>query len=258
MKVVILAGGMPSTIAEEDEKIPKPMAEIGGHPILWHIMKQYSHFGFNEFVICAGYKSQMIKEFFKDYYVYQSDITVDLKSNEVKILRKKSEDWKVTVLDTGVSTSMRERVLQAAEYLEDDTFLLTYGDCVSDIDIAKLVDKHLVEHNFITVALAEPLGRNEIFAVGPNGVIDQNKDLNSQTKAWVNSCNMVLNTTILEESSDRIDLLETSHLQELAKSGEISFYMHEGFWSPIETKREKYYLEQLWETNQAPWKVWKD
>ena len=258
MKVVILAGGMPSTIAENDEKIPKSMAEIGTYPILWHIMKQYAYFGFNEFVICAGYKSKMIKEFFRDYYTYQSDIMVDLRNNEIKFLRKKTEDWKVTILDTGVNASKRERVLQAAEYLEEDTFLLTYGDCVSDIDVTKLVNKHLEEQKLITVALAEPIGRNEIFVVESNRDSNQNRASDVQKKAWMNSCNMVLNTMILEQNSDRIDLLDPSHLQELARCGEISFYLHEGFWSPIETKREKYYLEGLWNKNQAPWKVWKD
>ena len=258
MKVVILAGGMPSTIADEDEKIPKPMAEIGDKPILWHIMKQYSYYGFNDFIICAGYKSQMIKEYFMDYYIYQSDITVDLQKNEVKILRKQTEDWKVSVIDTGLDTPIAERINRIREYIDDESFILVYGDCVSDIDVNALVQCHKQSDKLATVAVARPTGRNEILNIDAgSNIYFKNQGILAQN-AWVNACSMVLQVSALDYMEKDARFLEKGLLMKLADINQVISFKHEGFWSPIETKRDKYLLDQMWLQHNAPWMVWED
>ena len=258
MKVVILAGGMPSTIADEDEKIPKPMAEIGDKPILWHIMKQYSHYGFNDFIICAGYKSQMIKEYFMDYYIYQSDITVDLQKNEVKILRKQTEDWKVSVIDTGVHAPIAERINKIREYVQEESFILVYGYCVSDIDVNALVECHKKNNKMATVAVARPTGRNEVLKMNENNEICYDEKISDKNNAWVNACNMVLAPIALEYMEKKANFLETGLFMKLSEIKQLASYQHEGFWSPVETKRDKYLLNQMWLEGKAPWKVWEE
>lgn len=257
MKVVILAGGMPSTIADEDEKIPKPMAEIGDKPILWHIMKQYSYYGFNDFIICAGYKSQIIKEYFMDYYIYQSDITVDLQKNEVKILRKQTEDWKVSIIDTGVHTSIAERISKIRDYIED-SFILVYGDCVSNININTLVQCHKKKNKMATVAVARPTGRNEILNINANNEISYNEKMYNSNKAWVNACNIVLEPAALKYMEKKAKFIESGLFMKLAEIDQLTSYPHEGFWSPVETNRDKYLLNQMWNEGKAPWKVWEE
>lgn len=258
MKVVILAGGMPSTIADEDEKIPKPMAEIGDKPILWHIMKQYSYYGFNDFIICAGYKSQMIKEYFMDYYIYQSDITVDLQKNEVKILRKQTEDWKVSVIDTGVHTPIAERINKIRPYIAEESFILVYGDCVSNIDVNALVQCHKEKHKMATVTVARPTGRNEILKMNESNEICYDEEISYQNTAWVNACNMLLEPAALEYMEKKANFLERGLFMKLAEIKQLASYQHEGFWSPVETKRDKYLLNQMWLEGKAPWKVWEE
>lgn len=258
MKVIILAGGLPSTLIEEDEKIPKPMAEIGGRPILWHIMKQYAYYGYNEFIICTGFKGEMIKNYFMNFYIYQSDITVNLQSNRIDIHRKKTEDWNVMVVDTGRNTSISERIIKIRDYLQDDTFLLTYGDCVSDIDIKKMVYQHTMEGNVVTFAVAKPTGRNRIVSVGAHGGIEKAEDWNSNVYAWVNACNMVLNQDIFSYLEKDKDLLGEDMLNRLAEDEQVSLYFHNGFWSPMETIRDKAFLEYVWNQGKAPWKVWEE
>ena len=169
MKVIILAGGLPSTLIEEDEKMPKPMAEIGGRPMLWHIMKQFSYFGYNDFIICTGYKGNVIKDYFMNFYIYQSDITVDLRSNEVQVHRKQTEDWNVSIIDTGKDASVMERLLQAGEYTQGEPVFVAYGDCLSDIDVNKLLEHHKGQGALATFAVAHPTGRNEILAIDSDG-----------------------------------------------------------------------------------------
>ena len=258
MKVVVLAGGLPSTLIEEDEKIPKPMAEIGGRPILWHIMKQYAFYGYKEFIICTGYKGEMIKNYFMNFYIYQSDITVDLQSNRIDIQRKKTEDWNVMVVDTGRNASVSERIIKVREYLREDTFLLTYGDCVSDIDIKKMVEQHRREGKAVTFAAAKPTGRNKIIPVGVHGGIEQSDKQNSSLNAWVNACNMALDQKIFSYLDKNEALLEEDMLNSLAADGQVSPYFHNGFWSPMETSRVKTFLEYMWKHGKAPWKVWED
>lgn len=255
MKVIILAGGLPSTLIEEDEKMPKPMAEIGGRPLLWHIMKQYAHYGYNDFIICTGYKGSVIKDYFMNFYIYQSDITVDLQTNDVKIHRKQTEDWKVSIVDTGLESSIMGRLCMVREYIEDEPVLVTYGDCLSDIHIQKMVEHHNRSKGVATVAVAYPTGRNETLSIDANGRYQGIKEKGTEKDARVNACNMVLEP----EAFQYLEHPSTGILMDcLAKQGIVQTYQHNGFWSPVETVRDKTWLENLWEKNCAPWKVWED
>lgn len=257
MKVVILAGGLQSTINETNEGIPKPMAEIGGKPILWHIMKMYSTYGFKDFILCGGYKINMIKEYFMDYYIYQSDITVDLKSNEVTIHKKRTEDWNVTVVDTGISSIPGERILRAREYIGEEDFLVTYGDCLSDIDLNQLVAFHKTNKKIATIAVAKPAGRNKMLPIDAEGnYLEQPDWENHSNNGWVNACCEVFTKEIYKELENLPDL-EIKLFNSLARKKEIISYKHNGFWSSMETKRDKTYLESLWQASEAPWKIWK-
>lgn len=256
VKVVILAGGLPSTVSEEDGKIPKPMAEIGGRPILWHIMKQYCHYGFHDFIICTGYKGEMIKRYFMDYYIYQSDITVDLRKNEVEIHRKKTEDWNVSVVDTGRHTGVFERIDRIKKYVGQETFIVAYGDCVSDIDVNKMVNYHREHGKYATVAVARPTGRNEILSIGSgNELLLKNKEY-MESNAWVNACNMVFEPEIFTYTDKQRNSYEKGLFETLSEKNEIVTYKHNGFWSPMETRRDRSDLERMWSNGDAPWKVW--
>lgn len=258
MKIVILAGGLPSTVAEEDEKIPKPMAEIGDRPILWHIMKSYSNYGFKDFIICTGYKGQMIKEFFMDYYIYQSDITVDLQQNKVEILQHKTEDWNVSIVDTGLNTSVIERICRVKTYLGQEPFMVAYGDCVSDIDINQMMTFHCEKKKWATIAVARPTGRNEILSMNERDelILDDKKYRDSD--AWVNACTMIFEPEVLTCMDKPENSMEKSLFQELSQKSQIVTYKHEGFWSPMETRRDKVTLNNLWNMKNAPWKNWED
>ncbi len=256
MKVVILAGGLPSTLMEEDEKIPKPMADIGGRPILWHIMKQYAHYGYKEFVICTGYKGEMIKDYFTNFYIYQSDITVDLQTNHVEIHRKKTEDWNVMVVDTGLHSSVSERILRIKDMLQEETFLVTYGDCVSDINILKMVKQHKNQRRIATFAVAYPTGRNKILPIDEKGEIDIFATLDNGRTPWVNACSMVFEPEIFQYLADANSLMGEKMLRMLSANDEVSAYCHFGFWTPMETVRDKTLLESMWKTGNAPWRIW--
>lgn len=258
MKVVILAGGLPSTLIEQDEKIPKPMAEIGGRPILWHIMKQYAYYGYKEFIICTGYKGEMIKDYFMNFYIYQSDITVDLQTNQVDIHRKKTEDWDVMVVDTGRNASVSDRIFSVREYLKGEAFLVTYGDCVSDIDIMKLVSQHKKDGKMATFAVAKPTGRNRIFPVAGSGDFAFPHPGDQSVNAWVNACSMVFEQDIFPYLKNNEMFPSEEMLEQLSKEEQMSVYFHKGFWSPMETIRDKTLLEHMWKSDKAPWKVWKD
>lgn len=254
MKVVILAGGLPSKLIEEDERIPKPMAEIGGRPILWHIMKQYAYYGYNDFIVCGGYKVDMIKEYFMNFYIYQSDITVNLQNNDVIVHRKQTEDWKVTVVDTGFKSSIPQRLTKIYDYLDGDDFIVSYGDCVSDINIEKMVDFHRKNHKVATIAVARPTGRNQILPI--MGEKFTQDDL-GESDSWVNACNMVFKREIFQYIDDNM-LSENKMFENILKEKVALPYIHKGFWSPMETVRDKSYLQTLWNEKKAPWKVWSD
>ena len=254
MKVVILAGGLPSKLIEEDEKIPKPMAEIGGRPILWHIMKQYAHYGYSDFVICGGYKVDIIKQYFMNYYIYQSDITIDLSNNDITVHRKKTENWKVTVVDTGFSSSIPQRLFMIREYLDSGDFIVSYGDCVSDIDVCEMVNFHNRHHQLATIAVARPIGRNEIMPIIDERFSCEKIDTEN---SWVNACNMVFTREIYHYIHKNM-LSEDQMISDILKANVSIPYIHKGFWAPMETVRDKTYLQALWDTKKAPWKVWND
>lgn len=254
MKVVILAGGLPSSINREEERIPKPMVEIGGRPILWHIMKQYSKYDCHDFIICTGYRGNLIKEYFMDYYIFQSDICVDLKKNTVEILRKQTEDWKVTVVDTGLTASISERISAVREMIGGEAFAVAYGDCISNIDVGKMVRFHRMNKKRATIAAARPAGRNAILPIQENGEITWGqKEQADGLDAWINACNMIFESDIFEELREEEYFLETGLFKRLAQKGEIISYRHSGFFRAVETMRDLSELEHLWSMGKAPW-----
>lgn len=256
MKAIILAGGLPSTLIEEDEKMPKPMAEIGEHPLLWHIMKQYAYYGCNDFIICTGYKGEVIKDYFRNFYIYQSDITVDLQTNEIQIHRKRTEDWKVSIIDTGVNASIMERLVAVKSYIGEEAVLVSYGDCLSDINIQQLEKKHRETHTIATFALAHPTGRNEILKINTEGYYE---GIKGKKDAWVNACCMILEPEALKYLNDSFESrLQPTLMDTLAIYEPVGTYRHDGFWAPVETIRDKTWVENLWTSGQAPWKVWAD
>lgn len=252
MKVVILAGGTRSTISNEQQGIPKPMAEIGGKPLLWHIMKSFSAYGFHDFIICGGYKVSLIKEYFLDYYIYHSDITVDLQNNTVHVHKNRTEDWRVTVVDTGLYTATGSRVAQIQQYIMEDTFIVANGDCLFDIDISEMVTWHKVQGKRATIAVARPTGRNEALQIASDGRIVRATNQTYDSQAWTNTGVYILNKkvfSILNGNYSLEDLLTDS----LADGGQLITYKHSGFWTPVETYRDRVNMENLWNAGVAPW-----
>ena len=257
MKVVILAGGKGTRISEESRIKPKPMVEIGGKPILWHIMKLYSKYGFNEFVICCGYKGQMIKEYFIHYYMYQSDSTFILKSGSTEYHDSKAEPWKITLANTGLNTQTAGRVLRVRDYIGDEPFLLTYGDGVSDVDICALIEFHKSQNRIATITTVQPTGRFGGVQIEPDtNRILHFKEKSREDQVWVNAGFMVMEPEAFDYLDDGSEMLETGPFEKLVADGQMSAYRHKGFWMPMDNVRDKEYLEGLWESGQAPWKVW--
>lgn len=257
MKVVILAGGSKSTISDSREGIPKPMLEIGEKPLLWHIMKQYSFFGYEDFLVCGGYKINIIKDYFRDFYIYQSDITVDLATNHIEILKKVTENWKVTVADTGLFASTGQRVSRSQRYVDDDMFLVTYGDCLSDINIKDFVQFARQQDKIVTMAVARPTGRNEILTVGADGLLSNAYMTESGEQAWTNACTYVFKRDVFHYLNGNYEL-EKQLLPVLSEKKQVAVYKHYGFWCPVETMRDKVDLEGRWNAGIAPWKVWEE
>lgn len=257
MKVVILAGGRGTRISEESVLKPKPMIEIGGMPILWHIMKTYSYYGFHEFIICCGYKGQMIKDYFIHYHLHHSDNTFSLADQAVTVHESHAEPWKVTLANTGLNTLTAGRILKVKDYIDGDEFMLTYGDGVSDVDISKLIEFHHANGKTATITTTQPPGRFGAIKIdkGTNQVISF-KEKARVDQAWVNAGFMVFNRKIFDYLGDGSKMLEAGPLEAVAQAGEMTAYKHEGFWSPMDTMRDKEYLEELWKTEKAPWKVW--
>ena len=252
MQVVVLAGGQRSTISNEQEGIPKPMVEIGGKPMLWHIMKSFSAYGLNEFIICGGYKVDMIKEYFMDYYIYQSDITVDLKTNTVEIHKNRTEDWKVTVVDTGLYSSTGQRVARIREYIESDTFIVASGDCLFDIDVSRMIAYHGEQGKVATMAVARPTGRNEALDINEAGLIQRIQKNTPVNEAWTNAWLYVLNEKVFDSLQGDY-ALENLLTDNLAGKGQLITYKHHGFWTPVETYRDRVNMENLWNAEIAPW-----
>lgn len=252
MKVVILAGGKRSTISNEQEGIPKPMAEIGGKPILWHIMKSFTAYGLNEFIICGGYKVDMIKTYFMDYYIYQSDITVDLQTNTVEIHKNRTEDWKVTVVDTGLYSETGLRIAQIERYIKDDTFIVTYGDCLSDIDMNGMLAYHREHGKIATMAVARPTGRNAAIEIDSEGYLVREAETSENDQAWINACLYVFHRKVFHILNGNYNLNKVLK-ENLADKGQLITYKHRGFWAPVETHHDRFTMENLYSAGMAPW-----
>ena len=256
MKVVILAGGFGTRLSEETDIKPKPMIEIGGRPILWHIMKIYSHYGFNDFIICLGYKGYVIKEYFANYFLHQSDVTIDLQNNNMEIHQSKAEPWRITLLDTGHNTMTGGRIKRAKKYLGDDTFMLTYGDGVGNINIKASIEFHRQNNKKATVTSVQPSGR-----FGSLNLDDKKNVLSFQEKpkgdgAWINGGFFVLEPSVLDYIHSDETVWEKGPLEGLAGDGQLVAFAHTGFWQPMDTLRDKNNLEELWNSGKAPWKLW--
>lgn len=257
MKVVLLAGGFGTRISEESVNKPKPMIEIGGQPILWHIMKNYSAQGFNEFVICLGYKSYCIKEYFSDYYLHHSDMTFDLAKNEVTIHNNTAEPWKVTLVDTGLNTMTGGRIKRIKDYIDGDTFMLTYGDGVSDVDVNKLLKFHKDSGKIATLTAVQPDGRFGVLGLDSDDVsITAFKEKRKEDGGWINAGFMVLSTKIFDYIEGDSTVFEREPLERVAQEKQLQAYKHDGFWHCMDTLRDKQELEKLWASNIAPWKNW--
>lgn len=256
MKVVILAGGLGTRISEESHLKPKPMIEIGGKPILWHIMKLYSHFGLNDFVICCGYRGYVIKEYFTNYFMHNSDVTLDLKTNSMEVHQNSSEPWKVTIVDTGEHTMTGGRIRRIQPYIQSDkNFCLTYGDGVSDVNIRELVNFHEKQNKLATVTAARPPGRFGQLHLEGKMVLDF-EEKPAGEGGFINGGFFVLSTSVLKYIQDDSTIWERTPLENLAKENQLTAFLHEGFWQPMDTLRDKTYLEGLWNSGKAPWKLW--
>jgi glucose-1-phosphate cytidylyltransferase len=257
MKVVILAGGFGTRISEESDLKPKPMIEIGGKPILWHIMKIYSHYGFNDFIICCGYKGYVIKDYFHHYYLHQTDITIDLSKNQIEYHDSSSEPWRVTLVDTGLNTMTGGRIKRIQPFVGDEPFMLTYGDGVSDIDILALLDFHKQHKRLATLTAVQPSGKFGALGIDTQNAVIQFKEKPKGDGAWINGGFFVCEPGIFDyiRSGDET-IWERQPLEDLSRDGQLGAYKHEGFWQPMDTLRDKNELERLWATGNAPWKVW--
>jgi glucose-1-phosphate cytidylyltransferase len=255
MKVVILAGGMGTRLSEETHLKPKPMIEIGGKPILWHIMKTYSHYGFNEFIICLGYKGYLIKEYFANYFLHQSDVTFDLQDNRMQIHNNYCESWKVTLVNTGESTLTGGRLKRVHNYLDEEPFCFTYGDGVADINIRELVEFHNNQGLQATLTAVQPPGRFGAIDVADSKVI-RFKEKPQGDKSWINGGFFVLSPSVLSLIEGDHTSWESTPLEALAQNGQLASFQHNGFFLPMDTIRDKNKLEELWDSGQAPWKVW--
>ncbi len=257
VKVVILAGGIGSRISEESSVRPKPMIEIGGKPILWHIMKIYSHYGYQDFIICLGYKGYIIKEYFSNYFLHMSNVTFDMKNNTMVVHERHAEPWKVTLVDTGAETMTGGRIKRVEPYIGNETFLMTYGDGVADVDITKIVEYHKSMGKEATVTATQPSGRFGSLGLGTNNVVESFQEKPAGDGAWINGGFFVLEPEVLARISGDATIFEKNPMESLARDGQLVAYKHSGFWQPMDTLRDKIHLEELWSRGNAPWKVWK-
>ena len=255
MKAVILAGGFGTRLSEETSTRPKPMVEIGGKPVLWHLLKIYSHHGINEFVICLGYKGYLIKEYFANYFLHMSDVTFDLANNMLEVHHKHAEPWRVTLIDTGEATQTGGRLKRVASYIGDDTFCFTYGDGLADIDIKAEIALHKSKGKLATMCAVSPPGRFGAIDIKENR-ITRFEEKPSGDGSWINGGFFVLEPNAIGYITDDSTVWERDPLERLAKDGQISAYIHRGFWQPMDTLRDKLKLEELWQSGRAPWKIW--
>ena len=256
MKAVILAGGLGTRLSEETHLKPKPMVEIGGKPIIWHILKIYSFYGINEFIICCGYKGHLIKEYFSNYYLHTNDITFDIANNKIEAHSRNSEKWKITLIDTGEDTLTGGRLKRVSDYLdEEESFCFTYGDGVSNIDIKELISFHKNEGRIATLTAVQPPGRFGQISF-QRGKVLAFKEKPKGDNNWINGGFFVLNKKVIDLIEGDQSIWEEEPLKNLAKSGQLSAFHHKGFWQPMDTLKDKMLLEELWRKGKAPWKVW--
>lgn len=258
MKAVILAGGLGSRLSEETALRPKPMVEIGGRPILWHIMKIYSAYGINDFIVCLGYKGQVIKEYFANYFLYSSDVTFDLAENRAEYHRNSSEPWRVTLVDTGAETMTGGRLRRILPYVEDEEmFCFTYGDGVADVDVCALIERHKQSGKLATLTAVQPAGKFGALQINTDGTVLSFAEKPKGDARWVNGGFFVLSPKVAAYLKDDATIWEREPLESIAKEGGLSAYKHHGFWQPMDTVHDKAALELQWNSGTAPWKVWK-
>ena len=256
MKVVLLAGGFGTRLSEETVLKPKPMVEIGGKPILWHIMKIYSHYGFNEFVVCCGYKGYVIKEYFANYFLHQSDVTFDMSENKMHIHNSLAEPWQVTLVDTGLHTMTGGRVKRVKEYLNGEPFMLTYGDGVGSVDVKALVQHHEASDKLLTVTAVQPSGRFGALNITEYNEVTSFMEKPKGDGAWINGGYFVCQPEVIDYIAEDATIFEREPLEAIAREGKMSAYKHDGFWKPMDTLRDKNDLEKEWAAGEARWKVW--
>jgi len=256
MKAVILAGGFGTRISEETYLKPKPLIEIGGMPLLWHIMKIYSAHGINDFVICCGYKGYMIKEYFANYFLHMSDVTFDIQNNTMDVHKKSAEPWKVTLVDTGLETMTGGRLKKIKKYLDNDSFAFTYGDGISNVDISKLIDFHKSKKTLATLTAVQPPGRFGLLNLQDNGTVNfKEKPLGDG--GWINGGFFILEPEVLDYIKNDKTSWEKEPLENIVKTNQLSVFKHTGFWHAVDTLRDKNYLDKLWTSGKADWKIWK-
>ena len=257
MKVVILAGGRGTRISEESASKPKPLIEIGSKPIIWHIMKVYSHYGLNDFVICCGYKGYLLKEYFANYYMHNSDVTIDLKDNNLQINRINSEPWKISLIDTGENTMTGGRIFRLKNFLkEEENFCLTYGDGISNINIKNLLHFHKKNKKIATITVVKPKGRYGMISLAKNNLVENFDEKPDGDGSWVNGGFFVFNKKIFNFLKKDSDILEQGPIQKISKQQQLVAFQHVGFWKAMDTLNDKNYLEQLWLKKNCPWKIW--
>ncbi|MEQ8241280.1 MAG: glucose-1-phosphate cytidylyltransferase [Cyclobacteriaceae bacterium] len=257
MKVVLLAGGFGTRLSEETSLKPKPMVEIGGKPILWHIMKIYAQYGFNEFVICLGYKGYLIKEYFANYFLHQADVTIDMTKNQFEYHKSQAEPWKVSLIDTGTQSMTGGRIKRVKEYLNNEPFLLTYGDGVGSVDIKALVEYHKGHGKLMTVTSVQPSGRFGALNIDDNQSVNSFMEKPKGDGAWINGGFFVCQPEVLDFIEGDATVFEKEPMEKIAKLGEMKAFNHHDFWKPMDTLRDKQDLEALWNSGKAPWKLWK-
>lgn len=258
MKVVILAGGLGTRLMEETEARPKPMVEIGGKPILWHIMKIYEHYGFNDFVLCLGYKSHMIKEYFLNYYLYNSDVTIELDKNKLDVHFSNTESFKVTLVDTGLNTNTAGRIKRIQKYVENETFMLTYGDGVSNVNIADLLKFHNESRKLVTLTSIQIPGRFGNIEMDSNGIVDHFVEKPEGDGMWINGGFFVMEPGVFDYLNGNVDEIqwEKGPLQKIAQNKQLAAFKHRGFWKPMDALRDRIELENMWNSQSAAWKIW--
>ena len=258
MKAVILAGGLGTRLSEATNLIPKPMVEIGGKPILWHIMKTYSHYGINEFIICCGYKGYVIKEYFANYFRHNSDLTINLENNSIEVLDCHAEPWKVTLIDTGLNTMTGGRVKRIQKYVGNEPFLLTYGDGVADLNIQETIDLHKASGKLLSVTAYKPSGKFGALDINHDGKVNSFMEKPAGDGNWINAGYFVCQPEVFDyiPEDDDSAIFERLPLENIAKKGEMNAFKHSGFWKPMDTMRDNFELNEMWDNGEAPWKVW--